>query len=338
MLFKKMSFKKQIITTGAAMMSVASMSLYAEGSHPEVEVSGAVEVEFGMNTLDMKAGAPSEKSSGAALATVELGFDAKINDKVSGHVLFLFEEGDTPLDVDEGTITIGDEEKISVTVGQMYVPFGAFETNVVSDPLTLEIGETRESAIMVTAKSGDISASLYLFNGNTIETSSTDDTLEHSGVSLSYSKDGLDVGLDYISSLGDSDTFQAALDNGTGIAPVTSFVAGLSIHAMYTMGDFNVIVEQVSAQDKFTELGDLEPSATNIDFGYSLGDYSLGLSLQSTDDMQGLGIPESKTLLSYSRELYEGTGLAVEYATSDYYDIDAEDSETTITVQLAVEF
>jgi len=36
-----------------------------------------------------------------------------------------------------------------LTAGQLYVPFGAFETGLISDPLTLEIGETRESTVLL---------------------------------------------------------------------------------------------------------------------------------------------------------------------------------------------
>jgi len=47
-----------------------------------------------------------------------------------------------------GTITLGNMEMFPVylTAGKMYVPFGNFESNMIQDPVTLEIGETRESA------------------------------------------------------------------------------------------------------------------------------------------------------------------------------------------------
>jgi len=272
-----MTFNKQLVTASVVLMTAASMPIYAD---PSLEVTGVVEVELGTNSLD--------SSSDAVLATIELAFDAIINEKVSAHILMLHEEDDTALVIDEGTITVGDEDKISVTMGQMYLPFGAFESNVVSDPLTLELGEIRESAIMVTANAGDISASFYIFNGNTIETGS-DDKVDNSGFSVSYSKDGLDVGLDYISSIGDSDSLQELFDDGTGAATLNSYVAGLSIHAMYSVADFNAIVEHVAAQDAFlvadfgtalTPSTPREPSATNIDFGYSFGDQSVGLAIQ----------------------------------------------------------
>ena len=88
------------------------------------------------------------KESDITLATVELGLDAEITDWVNGHILLLYEEDDTPLCVDEGFITLGNLEKFPLyfAAGKMYVPFGAFETNMISDPLTLELGENNESS------------------------------------------------------------------------------------------------------------------------------------------------------------------------------------------------
>jgi hypothetical protein len=112
-----------------------------------VTLSGVVEVEA----------ASSEDFAGAdtsdiTLATVELGLDAEITEWVNAHLLLLWEEDDTePMDLDEGTITLGNLEKfpLYLTAGKMYVPFGAFESNMISDPLPLELGENRESVKLV---------------------------------------------------------------------------------------------------------------------------------------------------------------------------------------------
>ena len=47
----------------------------------------------------------------------------------------MYEEDDTDLEVDVATITIADPDgPWFVTGGQQYLPFGAFETNMVSGP------------------------------------------------------------------------------------------------------------------------------------------------------------------------------------------------------------
>ena len=69
-----------------------------------------------------------------ALATVEIGIDGEINPSVQGHVLLLWEEGESENIndfMDEGTITISNPEKCPyyLTAGKMYLPFGSFESS-----------------------------------------------------------------------------------------------------------------------------------------------------------------------------------------------------------------
>ena len=72
--------------------------------------SGLIEVEA--FTMD---GYNGEDESDIVLATVELGVDAQIADWVSGQIVLLWEEDDTePMDVDVGTITLGNMEMFPV--------------------------------------------------------------------------------------------------------------------------------------------------------------------------------------------------------------------------------
>jgi len=69
--------------------------------------SGAVEVEYGFEN-----GYGDEKTSDITLATVELGVEARISDWAVTDVVLLWEEDDTPqVEVDKGTITLGNTER-----------------------------------------------------------------------------------------------------------------------------------------------------------------------------------------------------------------------------------
>ena len=144
-------------------------------------VSGLLEAE--MSFADSYTG---QSSSDIVLATAEISIDAEITEWISGHVSLLHEEDETDLEVDEGYIQYGNSflSSFSVQAGQIYVPFGNFATNMISDPLTLEIAETRESAVVATYESG-IVMSIYLFNGDLLETGG-DNTLDNFGVNLGY--------------------------------------------------------------------------------------------------------------------------------------------------------
>jgi len=315
------------------------------------EISGVVEVEFGSgDDFD------GNSSSDIVTATVELAIDAEISEWFSGHVVLLHEEDDTPLEVDQGFITFGNTflSSFSISMGQQYVPFGSFESNLVSDPLTLEIGETRESAI-VFAYDGDLYASFYMFNGDINETGG-ESSVDSMGFNLGYAYEGesmnFDLGVSYISNLKDSDGITAAIfgyreETGYIDPPeeVGEYIAGFGGHLIWEWGSFTFIGEFVAAMDNFEvdELANAQrkPSATNLEFAYGItDDFGLALGFQNSVDMAGF-LPESRFLLGLSYALDEKTGLALEFASdSDYGTSDggSGESASTITLQLAAEF
>jgi len=310
-----------------------------------------LETEIGFSNT--KIAGESTKTSDTVLATMEFHIDAQLNDMVKGHVMLLHEEDDTPLEVDEGTITIGRDQGLSLTMGQMYLPFGTFETNMVADPLTLELGEIRESAIMATYVSGDISGSVYLFNGNIHNSDSS--KLEQKGLSVVYEKDALHVGLDYISSIVDTNGLEGIMANTDVLTVdempylnIDKYVPGTALHLKYTTDAFNIIVERVAAMKKFAlsdgesalgandgVLADMKPVTTNVEFGYNIDDATIAIAIQGSKDAENI-FPKKKVMLGYSRSIFEKVGLGLELAkTTDY---DEENTDTTFTTHLAVEF
>src|SRR5210317_89231 len=144
-----------------------------------VTLSGVVEVEA-FSAEDFN----GADTSDITLATVGLGLDAEITEWVNAHILLLYEEDDTePMDLDEGTITLGNLEKfpLYLNAGKMYVPFGSFESNMISDPLTLELGETRESAAQVGFEASGFYGSFYAFNSDIDDETSDDDEIKSFG-------------------------------------------------------------------------------------------------------------------------------------------------------------
>ena len=109
-----------------------------------IEVGALIEVEAGYTSPF-----EGDSESDVVLATFELGISSQVTDWVEAGGTLLYEEDETDLEVDTGYITLAnaDVSPLFLTAGQIYVPFGAFETHMVSDPLTLEIGETRESTL-----------------------------------------------------------------------------------------------------------------------------------------------------------------------------------------------
>ena len=92
-------------------------------------------------------------------------FDAvEVGGVVEADVVLLYEQADDDLTVDAATITAAPPEAPWQPTAGRHV-FGSFETHPVSDPLTLELGETRETAVQLAAASGGFAGSVFAFDG-----------------------------------------------------------------------------------------------------------------------------------------------------------------------------
>jgi hypothetical protein len=233
-----------------------------------VSFSGLIEVEA--SAAEDFEGADS---SGFELATVELGFDAQVTDWASGHILVLYEEGgDDDVVIDEGYITLGNTEQfpLYLTAGRMYVPFGNFETNMISDPLTLEISETQETAIQVGFEAAGAYGSVFAFNGDTNE-GGGDSQIEQFGANLGYTYEqegfSLDVGISYMNSMGDSDGLSGILEEEDMLE--VDYVDGFGAYAVAAIGPFSLIGEYITALDDFGDEDDSQPMAFSVEAGYT---------------------------------------------------------------------
>ena len=321
-------------------------SVQKPGSGMGLVLSGLVEVEY--SASDDYEG---EYSSDIALATVELGIDAELSDKVSAHVLLLHEDDDTEsVEVDEAILSISHKNFL-LNAGRMYVPFGQFETNMVSDTLALELGETRESAVELGYGAGPFSSSVYLFNGDSSNDSGNKSEQFGFRVALAEELGGFsyDAGIDYISSLADSGMLQDGAVNQ--VDNLEDYVAGYALHASVVKGAGNLFFEYLSAADSFdnNELAfnnhGAQPAAMNIEAGYQVDlfgkETQLALAYQLTEEAVALELPESRLSAAASFDLVEHVALGIEFSfDKDYDESDGGtgDNQTGFVVQLATEF
>ena len=295
-----------------------------------VEIGGVIEVEAGFEDPD-----DGDSESSLTLATAELGIAAQITEMLSGEIVLLYEDdGEEELDVDVAAITLAPNDSLEITAGQFYVPFGVFESQMVSDPLTLELGETRETAVQAGFGLGPVGVSAYLFDGDATEDG--DAKIDNFGLDLALAREdgsfSYAANLGYINDIGDTD---GLIDYATD---VHDKVAGMSFSLLVNTGPFTVIGEYVGAMDEFDATGE-EPSAHNLEFGYAFElagrEAGVAIGVQGTDDAEAVGLPEDVVVAAFAIEIIDGASLAFEYANAEAYD----GSETDlITVQLAAEF
>ena len=297
--------------------------------------------------LEVEAFAGSESGedvSDITLATFEFSIEADLNEWISARVLLLWEEDDTePIDLDEGVISFGGTDDIpwSLELGKMYLPFGGFHSHFVSDPLTLELGETRESAAIFGYDHDLFNLRFGMLNGSVDEDADQADDLV-AAVTLTPC-DGIKIGSYWLSDLGESDGLEDGLlatIDGTedvgGVAYGSVGGAGGFIH--FELGDAIFETEYISAIESFDAglLGDdkLKPQAWNVEIAYTIFErVELAAKYEGTEDFPDM--PEEQYGVAGSCALAYKTTLSLEYLHGIFAG-DTKDRDI-VTAQIAVE-
>ena len=340
-----------------------------------LEFSGAVEVEFGsekQSTMDPGTGwSESVRNEDLTLATVELGVDAFINPYTTGHVLFLYEEDEDAdrVRLDEGTIRLGGiEETMNLYFqgGAYYPHFSELNSWFVSDPLTLELFEIRESAAEVGYDGEWVSAGLGAFHGD-IEDGFEDESRINGFFADAniHNPEGtlgglsLLAGASYINNVADTDTLQEEVQdlNGDGaLNDLGDTVGGAAVYLVAEYGIFGFGAEYITALDDFRagEMGfavdrngvarEAKPAAWNLEAVLNPVDpLLLGVKYEGTKDMFGLA-PDRQYGVMAGYEIFEYTTLSAEYLHGDYDENHqngaggTEEDRNAFTLQLAIEF
>lgn len=311
-------------------------------------ISGVLEAEAGTTIVD-STGTDTDESD-IVLATAELCVAADIAENVSGVMTFLWEEGDTePVDMDQGYITFegGDKIPLYLSMGKLYVPFGNYESHMVSDPMTLEIGETSESAIQAGFENSLCNINIAVFNGD-VDEAGEDDVIKTFAGSAQFTlpQDSVknlsaSVGVSFISNISDSDGLEGevATADGTIKDPVAGMGAFMSCSFMEK---FFIEAEYIGAIDEF-EAGELfdntgtekyQPAAYNLEVAAALTEaMEMAFCYQVTEDV--VSLPETLLGGAVIYSVFENTAISLEYLHGEFKNDDKVDS---MTVQVAVEF
>lgn len=280
--------------------------------------------------------------SDLSLSTVQLSAEAQLTKQAGAHIILLYEENgeDEAPKVDEAVITLHAPQHLlhqeaTIDLGKMYVPFGKFNSAMISDPLTLDLGETQNSAA-VFGLGGDLwSVRVCLFNG---EVDHSDNTLDSFIAAVEVTpSEGMSVGVSFLSDMAES---------GAGlVAEPTlyhSSVAGASAFVSLAFGTVALEAEVVTALDDFdaaliglpdTDLTGKKPLAWQTQLSWSPAEeLQIAARVEGAKDYKD-DVRRYGTTISYG--LTEGAVIALEYLYSNF----ANDPENqTVTAQLAMEF
>ena len=304
-----------------------------------LSLSGLLELEGYFESVKDRDG-NSDSQSDLTLATAQLSFGVLISEMVSGDVSLLYEEDETDLEVDEAAINLEYNGWFG-RLGQQYVPFSPFYSHMISDPMTLELGETRETAVLGGYRTNLVAVELFVFNGDA-EEEGGEDHINDYGVHLTvYPTPGLEVGVGYLSDLADSDA--ELLEN----EEYQSRTGGASAYFVWEFSDYGLSAEYVGATEDF-DAEDLDmngdgsgdrPMAWNTEFAwYPQSFLEFAVRVEGSDEYYDQ--PELQYGAKVGWSPMEHLSLALEYLHGEFdkdFSDDLDKRELVVT-QLALEF
>lgn len=278
--------------------------------------SGLLESESDHKKVDGKL-----VNSGLVVATVALSAEATLSNRVSSELVLLYEEGDSRFGVDVFVFDFASTAA-SLTIGRTYLPFGAFDTNMVSDTLILEMAEANEAVAIAGIDIHEFSSQFYIFKGD----SSLDANGNH-GLRLSYSRENLSLGIDYLSNVLDSDGFSAFLaETLVGERDLLdSSVNAFAAHARYNKNRFSILGEALSVVRLGTHntggalIADQNVSSIQVELSYAYSHWGLAFGYQTSHDTVFLGLPENRSTVAFNLALHDKAHFAMELSHDENY-------------------
>lgn len=304
-----------------------------------LSLSGLLELEGYLESIKDRDG-NTDSQSDLVLATAQLSVGVLINEMVSGDVSLLYEEDETDLEIDEAAINLEYNGWFG-RLGRQYVPFSPFYSHMISDPLTLELGETRETAVLGGYRTDLVAVELFVFHGDA-EKEGGEDHIDDWGAHLTvYPTSGLEVGVGYLSDLADSDAELLEREE------YQSRTGGASAYFVWEFGDYGLSAEFVGATEEF-DAEDLDmngdghgdrPTAWNSEFAwYPQSFLEFAVRVEGSDEYYDQ--PELQYGAKVGWSPMEHLSLALEYLHGEF-DKDFSDNldkRELVVTQLALEF
>ena len=297
------------------------MAALSDGWFNNVEIGGAIKVE-------LIGESPAEGDSGTRtnLRKVELGIAAAINDEWGGEVV---------VENDDGTIALADAfltyepagGGLSAAIGQQTLPFGVYDTNMITDPLTKDLGETAYTSLVLGGEAAQFGWTAFTYYAD------EEERIDGfgAGVGMTMEGDASAFGVDvvWISDIGDSGGLSGMFDDD---------VPGLSASARGSVGPVSAMVELVTALD--ADGSNAEPSAWSAEAAYGFDlmgrEATLAIAAGGTEDAEAADLAETLMLLGISVGISEGIWIGLEWKQEEGYG--ADDADDAVTVQVAAEF
>ncbi len=245
--------------------------------------------------------------------------------------------------VNQAFVTIGNlvQSPIYGTFGQLYVPFGTYGTNMVSDPLTKLMARTKARAVVLGFQpqvDDTIYAAAYIFKGDTHEGSTS--RLNNGGINFGYRfAHGVitsDIGAGVIANIADSVGMQfvnnlpAPTFNGfggtgtTGNETIAHRVPAYDLRALLGVGThIDLLAEYIAASTSFNRADmtmnshGAKPQALDAEAAYTFTAFarpsSVAVGYGMTKDALALQLPAQRYSIVFNTSVWRDTLQSLEF-------------------------
>lgn len=262
-----------------SIFALCGLALAAPVTAAEFEYGGILAIEY--SDSQQRLAGVTDHQDAAYIATLELSGGVVFNEHWQLNATLLAEDIDNTnpddyrprlhqaddrpdiLHLEELVLTY-TQDQTEISAGRYTLPFGDFETTVITDPQTLEVGETRTSlGASLRHAWGDFSAKFSWFNGN-LRSTVPDESGFSAGLDYALS-DNLRLGAGYLSS-------QGAMADAPAL---------WNLYAAAEQGDWRWHAEYVATDH---EQNGERPRAWSLDVGYDINpQWAAGARYQQTD-------------------------------------------------------
>jgi hypothetical protein len=292
----------------------------------KVDFNAAIEFEAFYEKTD--SGGTKEEASELTLSSAEFIVEAEVNNCLRTYVQ-VEDEDEEGVVVSEAIIHFQAEDVCEpdlscdsfwyTSIGKMDIPFGYFESHLISDVVTLELGETKGKAVIIGAYNTFMNVFTGIYDGEMVKTGSGDRIENYFAaiyLTLPHTEDNnLDLvyGVSYISNIADSDELIEFINDEFDTETVENYVPGASVSLSASLDEqYYLETEYVIALEEFKEDKLFEPKAWNIEFAFCPTDeikFTLGYS-GSKDALDFL--PETHVGIACGYDIFDDVSIGIE--------------------------
>ena len=251
------------------------------------------------------------------MLSFDLNLEANLYKKLSGIIDFSW-DGNTPdkISIDEAYLKF--DSKINISGGKLYLPFGDFDTNFISDPLTQELGEIRDKSILIEINFNNLIFEPFIFKPSI---KNRNNNLGW-GFSFKFDKEfqniedsSIEAQFSYINTTSDNDNFKDFLSDNN-LHKVKYYFDGISGFLKLEYKNFTLIGEIV----KYIKSIDVEkrytPLSWNFELSYNFKKVNIAVKYEGSKDTAFIDeelFMNKQYGISVSIEIFKNTNLSFEF-------------------------